>query len=341
MTQATKGPLNPSSTRPKARGMILAAGFGSRLGALGKNRPKPMLPVCGAPLVQWVLVWMRSFGIEEIVINLHHHGDQIQAALGDGSAFGAKIYYSQEDPIQGTGGGILQARQWLDPGDGAPIVVANGKLIQDIALDALLADHANRASPATMVLRRDHEGIWGEGVAFDPERGLVTELLGVPSPTRKSSDLSTMFCGVHVLSPEFLDRIPKSGAPCIVRSAYAEYFDQRGGVDAVVHPGYWWEHSTPERYQQGVSRVLAGEIDARWSPHPVCQVHPTAQVDPSAKLHPQCWVGPEAIIEAGAQLGAGCQVLGQAQIAAKAQLNRCVVLEGAQVLGRHQDQVLA
>lgn len=329
------------ATRPKARGMILAAGFGSRLGALGQNRPKPMLPVCGAPLVQWVLMWMRHFGIQEFVINLHHHGEQIESALGDGSEFGVKIHYSKEDPIQGTGGGILKAREWLDPGDGAPIVVANGKLIQDISIDDLLQHHEQRKSVATMVLRRDHEGIWGEGVAFDPDRSQVTELLGVPSPRKQSTDMSTMFCGVHVLSPEFLDRIPKTGAPCIVRSAYAEHFAQTGGVDAIVHPGYWWEHSTPERYQQGVARVLAGEIDRRWSPHPVCQVHPSATVASGAKLHPHCWIGPGAVVEAGAKVGPGCQVLNRAQVGADADLTRCVVLEQAQVHGTHVDQVLS
>lgn len=329
------------SRRPKARGMILAAGFGSRLGALGKDRPKPMLPVCGAPLVRWVLEWMRQSGIEEFVINLHHHGEQIEAALGDGSAFGVKIHYSKEEPIQGTGGGILQARQWLDPGDGAPIVVANGKLIQDIDLDALLEHHASRKSPATMVLRQDHEGVWGEGVAFNQSTGKVTELLGVPSPRRSSEDLATMFCGVHVLSPEFLDRIPESGAPCIVRSAYAEYFDQSGGVDAVVHPGYWWEHSTPQRYQQGVARVLTGQIDARWSPGERTIVHPSAKVSEQAQVDPQCWIGPDVLVEAGAKIGAGCQILAGAKIGADTQLERCVVMEGAKVQGKHQDEVLA
>lgn len=328
-------------TRLKARGMILAAGFGSRLGALGKARPKPMLPVCGAPLVQWVLEWMRQYGVEEFVINLHHHGEQIEAALGDGAKLGVKIHYSKEDPIQGTGGGILQAREFLDRADGVPIVVANGKLIQDIQLDELLAHHAKTKAPATMVLRRDHEGIWGEGVGYDQARSVVTELLGVPSPTKQSSDLSAMFCGVHVLSPDFLDRIPSRGAPCIVRSAYAEYFEQTGRVDALVHPGYWWEHSTPERYQQGVARVLTGDIDPRWSPHPVCQIHPSAHIAPGACVHPQCWIGPGVIVESGARLGPGCQVLDHATIGADAALERCVVLERAQVRGSHQDEVIA
>ena len=75
--------------------MIFAAGFGTRLGDLTQHRPKPMLPICGAPLVRWAVLWLRAQGVREIVINLHHLGEQILAELGDavyfriGSASGA------------------------------------------------------------------------------------------------------------------------------------------------------------------------------------------------------------------------------------------------------------
>lgn len=325
----------------KARGMILAAGFGSRLGVLGQSRPKPMLPVCGAPLVQWVLQSMARQGIEEFVINLHHLGEQIEAHLGDGSRFGVKIHYSYEEPIQGTGGGIRDARQWLDPGDGLPIVVANGKLIQDIDIQALLRQQAQRQSEAVMVLRRDLEGIWGAALAYDPQEQRLTEFLGERSPHRKPEDLAVMFCGVHVVTPAFLDRIPATGTPCIARSAYAEAFAQQGGIDALLHEGYWWEHSTQERYREGVSRVFAGQIDEQWAPGPIAFVHPSAEIDAQAQVDPRCWIGPDVRVAKGAVVGPGCMLLAGAQVAADAQLQGCIVLEGASARGEHQDSIIA
>lgn len=330
------------SSKTKARGMILAAGFGSRLGALGQGRPKPMLPVCGAPLVQWVLEWMASYGIEDIVINLHHLGERIEAALGDGSRFGVKIQYSRESPIMGTGGGLREARRWLDPGDGAPIVIANGKLIQDINLDGLLEQHQKTGAEATMVLRKDLEGVWGASLAYAPKTQSLTEFLGEKSDAYRPEDERVMFSGVHVVSPRFLDRIPAQGAPCIARSAYAEHFAQKGRIDALLHQGYWWEHSTPERYLQGVTRVLGGEIDGKWCPGgQICGVHERAKVHEGARVDPQAWVGPDVEIAQGAHVGAGCQLLEGAKVQGGAQLERCVVLEGVTVQGTHRDEVVA
>ncbi|MCH9684162.1 MAG: NTP transferase domain-containing protein, partial [Deltaproteobacteria bacterium] len=90
--------------------MILAAGFGTRLGPITQRRPKPMLPVCGSPLVRWAVRWLVHHGVHDITINLHHLGEQIEAELGDGQALGARIQYSPEHgQILGTGGGLRQA----------------------------------------------------------------------------------------------------------------------------------------------------------------------------------------------------------------------------------------
>src|SRR5262245_42821527 len=113
------------------RAMILAAGFGTRLGALSDERPKPLLPVAAVPLIRYVVALLRGHGIHEIVINLHHRGDLIEADLGDGAALGVRIAYSREETILGTGGGIKRALPLLAPeGDTAePFFVVNGKIL--------------------------------------------------------------------------------------------------------------------------------------------------------------------------------------------------------------------
>ena len=86
--------------------MILAAGFGSRLRPLTDRAPKPLLLVGGHPLIAYPLALLREAGIREVLINLHHLGGQVREALGDGSAWGVSITYSEEDPILDTGGAI-------------------------------------------------------------------------------------------------------------------------------------------------------------------------------------------------------------------------------------------
>ncbi len=109
--------------------MILAAGRGARMGALTERVPKPLLKINGEMIIVRLLKSLVVVGIKEIVINTHHMGDKIRAALGDGNQYGASIQYSQEaDQALETGGGILKALPLL--GDD-PFVVISGDLWTD------------------------------------------------------------------------------------------------------------------------------------------------------------------------------------------------------------------
>jgi len=91
--------------------MILAAGLGSRMRNLTKVNPKPLLKVGGIPLIVWHLEKLAHQDIAEIVINISHLGYQIPEALGDGSAWGVHIVYSdeQEEGALESAGGIVKA----------------------------------------------------------------------------------------------------------------------------------------------------------------------------------------------------------------------------------------
>lgn len=315
------------------RAMILAAGFGTRLGELTALRPKPMLPICGAPLVRWSVLWLRAQGIREIVINLHHLGEQIAAELGDGAALGVAIAYSHEEGlILGTGGGLRQARPLLDDGHGTPIVVVNGKILTDLALAPLLARHVARDSEATMVLREDREGVWGGELALGPEGQLAT-FLGKRRPGVSDDQVGQrmMFTGVHVISPRLLDRVPPQGEQCIVRTAYRELFETERGIDAWVHRGYWWEHSTIERYLEGLANVLEGRLALPWAEQPLVGVDPSASLGPGVELVQPVRIGANARIGAGAKLGPCVEIGAGAQVAAGVRVERSSVWPGARV----------
>ena len=114
------------------KAMILAAGRGERMRPLTDRRPKPLLPVLGKPLIEYHVERLRDAGYRDIVINLHHLGEQIRAHLGDGSRFGVEIRYSEEQPQRlETGGGIFKALPLL--GDG-PFLVINGDIWSDCDL---------------------------------------------------------------------------------------------------------------------------------------------------------------------------------------------------------------
>lgn len=114
------------------KAMILAAGRGKRMRPLTDHTPKPLLPVSGKPLIEYHLEKLQSAGYHDVVINLHHLGEQIRERLGTGDRFGLSITYSVEDPeLLETGGGIHHALPLL--GDG-PFLVINGDIWTDCDL---------------------------------------------------------------------------------------------------------------------------------------------------------------------------------------------------------------
>ncbi|MEM8766447.1 MAG: nucleotidyltransferase family protein [Pseudomonadota bacterium] len=116
------------------KAMILAAGRGERLKPLTDRTPKPMLPVKGRPLLEHQIGWLKSAGITELVINLHHLGEQIEGHFGDGSSFGVQISYSREAELLETGGGIVKALPLLGT---APFLVLNGDIVTDFPFSHL------------------------------------------------------------------------------------------------------------------------------------------------------------------------------------------------------------
>ncbi|MDR0717853.1 MAG: nucleotidyltransferase family protein [Azoarcus sp.] len=126
------------------KAMILAAGRGERMRPLTDRCPKPLLAVGGKPLIVRHIERLAAAGITDIVINHAHLGHMLEAALGDGGAFGARIRWSPEPPgALETAGGIRQAMQYLG---GEPFLTINGDVFCDIDFAALAAI-ATRLTP--------------------------------------------------------------------------------------------------------------------------------------------------------------------------------------------------
>ena len=305
--------------------MLLAAGLSTRLRALSEQRPKPLLPVCNRPLVRWVADLCQHHGINDLVLNLHHLGDQIRAELGDGSQMGARVSYSPEPEILGTGGGI-KAMAALMPRQ--TCLVANAKIVTDVDLSAVLARHRASGALATMVVRPDPNAErWG-AIGVDPE-GCIRRLLEL---RRDGAERATahMFTGIHVLEPEFIDAIP-DGPCCVVRTAYQTLFEQGAPLGGYLHEGYFYEHSTPARYLQGNFNLLRSQVRPAHARTPLTGVHSLARVDPSATLVEPLLVGPRARIGAGATVGPEVVLGADSRVAPGVSVEWSVVWNGVEL----------
>lgn len=226
------------------KAMILAAGLGTRLRPLTDHLPKPLLPLGDRPLIHYSLFLLKKYGITEVMINLHHYGDKLKQALGDGSRLGLQIRYSEEPQILGTGGGIKKVSEFFAD---RPFFLINGDILVDVNLDNVAAHHLKKKASATMVLREDADAdAWG-AVEADSQ-GRVRRLLG--RGDWKGERLNKyMFTGIHVLEPQIFAHIP-GGCFYSIIDAYLEMLKGNERVFGYVMSGYWMDLGTPERYRK-------------------------------------------------------------------------------------------
>jgi NDP-sugar pyrophosphorylase family protein len=293
--------------------MLLCAGLSTRLGKLGAERPKPMLPVCGIPILAYGIANLVAHGIRDIVINTHHRGDVIRDEIGDGRQLGARIQYLQEDVILGTGGGLKHALALLDPeGRDEPFVSHNGKLIFDLDVTALTAAYraAGDILGMMVVQRVPNARDWGAvDVQHDDRGARVADILG---------DGHHMFCGVHVTRPSVMARLP-DGESDSIRQGYLPWLRAGERVAAYEHTdGYFAEHSTPERYLDSNWALLDGAHLRNPPSRNLAGIDPTARIHPSATI-----VGPVRIC-ARARIAAGVTVGPHAVVGEGARVERSI-----------------
>ncbi|MGH9459238.1 MAG: sugar phosphate nucleotidyltransferase [Thermoanaerobaculia bacterium] len=233
------------------KGMILAAGFGTRFRPATYEIPKPLIPLCNRPLAAWALEAMLADGVREVVVNLHHLPEMLETWLREHYGARCDFVFSREETILGTGGGIRRVREHLD-GDG-PFVVANGDTVQQPPFGAL-ADLCRRdGALAALLLRYPPAHDRFTKVFF--ERGRVT---GFGAGTGEA----LMFAGAHAISPAVFDLLPDRPFSGITEDVYVPAV--RAGsarLSGMIYDGLWFDIGTPARYleaSQAVRRRMAG-----------------------------------------------------------------------------------
>lgn len=224
------------------KAMLLAAGRGERMRPLTDHVPKPLLEAGGKPLIVWHIERLVHAGLTELVINHAHLGAQIEAALGDGSRFGAHILYSPEARALETAGGIAHALPLL--GDG-PFAVINS----DIHCDYDFAYLAERAAAmqangdmAHLVLV-DNPPHHPDGDFCLNANRIVPAEAGQPFIRPRSAILT--FSGIGIYQPSLFNHIPRGGIAPLAPLLRAQITcDKVGGEH---HRGLWMDVGTPQR----------------------------------------------------------------------------------------------
>lgn len=222
------------------KAMILAAGLGKRMRPLTTVRPKPLLKVNGKALIDYHLERLAAAGVGEVVINHYWLGEQIEAHVGDGGAYGLAVQYSPEQELLDTAGGMINALPLLGE---APFMLVNGDIWCDYPVADLLAQNPASAH-LVMVDNPEHHP---EGDFCLREGRLAI----------RDSGPALTYAGLSVINPALFAGAERGCQPLkpFLLRAIAD-----GTATGEYYPGEWVDVGTPERLRQLDVRVSSAAL---------------------------------------------------------------------------------
>lgn len=186
--------------------MILCAGFGTRLGELTKDTPKPMLEIGGKPMLEHTINCLKSAGINKIVINLHYLADKITSYFGDGSKFGVEINYIYEESPSGTAGAVDKARHILKHSEN--FLVLYGDIITNQDYKALIDFHNSKPDAVASIIM--HERAKSNSIIEIDENNRIINFIERPGEEDlKNKKQNWVNSGLYCFHNEILSLIPE------------------------------------------------------------------------------------------------------------------------------------
>lgn len=222
------------------KAMIFAAGLGTRLRPLTANRPKALIEINQVPLLEIVIRRLMAVGVREIIINTHHLAGQIAAFLKARNNFGVRLELSHEEELLDTGGGLQKAAYFFD--DNKPFFVHNVDVISNIDLMAMYRQHLAQDCLATLAVKARQTSRY---LMFDETGQLCgwkslkeNRVKMAAAPAGQIHELA--FDGIHVISPELLQRMHETGAFSILKT-YLRLAGEGGRIHAFRTEGFYWQ----------------------------------------------------------------------------------------------------
>ena len=314
------------------RAVILGGGAGTRRRPLTCELPTPAGKLVDRPMMAFMLEWLATNGIAEVVMACGFKPDAMREALGDGGRFGLQISYVMESEPLGTGGALRFADEQLADGLGERFVMCNGDILTDLDLAAQITRHRELGAQATLSLVPVDDPS-SFGLVRIAEDGEVLGFLEKPAPSEIDTDLIS--AGAYVLERSVLELIEPGRAVSIEREVWPQLVGER--LYAVAdRDAYWLDIGTPDRYLKATADILSGavksEAGARLDDRGIalgegCSVDGEL-IGPSL-LGDNCSVAAGATVGPGVALGDGVEVAAGAKIEASAVLDGCRVGTGA------------
>lgn len=246
------------------KGMIFAAGFGTRLGELGRTTPKCLLEVVdGKRLIDFVLEKFAKIGVTKVVVNTHHLASQVTDYLTAlKSPIEIKVVFEEE--ILETGGGLLAAKGFIEDAD--HVVLHNGDIFSDFDLKELVASHLQSQALATLLVKNRQSS---RGLYFDLQMNLVGHLseknntqnkFFIPGWTGGEVRLLP-FSGISIVGRRFFDVLSEFQGKFSITQPFLAAAKNVGAVKGLEDlSGAWFDLGTVEKLEKLRSSLKRGNF---------------------------------------------------------------------------------
>jgi mannose-1-phosphate guanylyltransferase len=320
--------------------VILVGGEGTRLRPLTSTVPKPVVPLVDRPFISFMLEWLRSHGVDDVIMSCGFLATSVRNVLGDGSGLGIRLRFVEEPEPRGTAGALKFAQSMLDE----RFLMLNGDVLCDLDLSGQIAQHQRTGAIATLALVPVQDPT-AYGLVRINEDASVREFVEKPSPDQIDTNLIS--AGAYVLERPILELIPPDRNVSIEREVWPRLVGD--GLFGFAARSYWLDIGTPERYLQGTFDILEGNVrtavaerlgDTFLAIAPGAEVYgrviPPAVVERGCHIDSSAHVGSLVVLADGVRIGPGCTVeravvLNGAEIGAGCILRDCIVAAGCRV----------
>jgi len=235
--------------------VIMAGGKGTRVSSIASDIPKPMIPICGKPILEHQIECLKKNGLTEIILVIGHLGEHIKDHFGNGKRFGCNItYYNETEPL-GTAGALYKLKHLSDD-----FILLNGDIIFDIDFSRMINFHREKKAHVTLAVHPNSHP-FDSAVLFTNNDNQVTRWLN--KEDERTYYKNQVNAGIHILSTEFLKKCPQSKDKVDLDRDMLKPSISGGKIYAYSTPEYIKDMGTPERYAQVMSDIENGIVNQK------------------------------------------------------------------------------
>ena len=325
------------------KAMILAAGQGTRIRPLTKGMPKPMIPILGKPVLEYIIEQLARHDVREIMVNVAYHHWKIENYFGDGHRWGVEMGYSYEGKREhgeivhkplGSAGGMRRIQDFSGFFDETTIVLC-GDAIIDIDFKSALYEHKMKGAMASVItLEVPNDQVKNYGIVVADKEGRVQSFQEKPSPEEARSTLAST--GIYIFEPQVVDLIPPGQEFDIGSQLFPMLVDKGLPFYAQSRFFNWIDIGRVADYWAVCQRVLRGEIAQMDMPgkevRPGVWVGLNTRVDwDSVKITGPVYIGSGSCIEKGVTIEGPCWIGHGSRLRTGCKVRRSVLFEYTRV----------